>query len=247
MKLNPSKLEILKILRTPKSLGELSKIAGKSKQAVLFHLKPLLESELVSRVLENKRMYYQTSELGSLIWETNTKLKMLEGVVRAAGKFFGEYDVSAIPQNVFEELHLLDGCRVVTKSNPYEFYELEKILMESGWIKGLSSVYHDRFPEMFVSLASSRSVELIVTEDVFKIVVEKTSTKLEEYLKHGKMHVCDNVRLAFAVAEKRLVMILYRLNGAYDAQNILVCETKDAVRWGLRLFEYYKSKSRVVE
>ncbi len=243
MGLSCIKLTILGSLRTPKSLGELSKIVGKSKQTVVFHLKPLLESGLVGKILVDKRVCYQTSELGSLVLEANTRLKMLENVVRTAGKFFCEHDVSAIPQNVFEDLHLLDGCRVVARSNPYEFYELERVLMGSGWIKGPSSVYHDRFPEMFVSLAAMKSVELVITEDVFKMVVEKAAAKLEEYLKHGRMYVCDNIRLAFVVAEKGLVMVLYRLNGVYDVQNILVCETKDAVRWGLRLFEYYKLKS----
>ncbi len=247
MKLSPSQLELLESLRNRRELSEVSKITGRSKQAVLFHLKPLLRSGLVRR-LKGKRVCYQTSKLGLLVLEFNARLRKLEGVVSLVGKFFSEHDLAAIPHEVFEKIYMLDGCWVSVRKNPYEFHdELEGILTESGWAKGLSSVYHERFPELFASIASNTDVELILTKDVFDITVKRAGTKLNEFLRHGKMYVCDNVRLAFVVSEKGFAMALYKLDGVYDAQNILICRTEDAVRWGLKLFEYYKLRSREVK
>lgn len=195
-----------------------------------------------------RKACYQTSELGLLVLDFNVRMKKLESVVGTAGKFLGGHDLAAIPQEMLEELYMLDGCRVVAKANPYEVHsELERIMAESRWVKGLSSVYHERFPRLFTSLADSRSVELILVEDVFKAVVERAETLLSAYLRRGKMYICDNVRLAFVVAERGFAMALYKLDGMYDAHNILICRTEDAVRWGLRLFEYYKLRSREVK
>ncbi|WP_202320675.1 helix-turn-helix transcriptional regulator [Archaeoglobus neptunius] len=244
MPLGPPKIEMLWLLRNPRNLGELSELIGKSKQATLHHLKPLLELGLVERMRSG---VYRTSKLGQILFEFGTRLEKFERVVKAAGRFFIEHELSAIPTEIFENIYMLDGCRINVRENPYELGEVEGILADSDWVKGLSSVYHERFPEFFASLTDGRNVELVLTKDVFNVVVERAKAKLNEFLKRGKMYVCDNVRLAFVVAERGFALALYRLDGVYDAQNILICRTEDAVRWGLRLFEYYRSISREIK
>ncbi len=242
MSLRPPKIEMLWLLRTPRDLGELSELIGRSKQATLHHLKPLLELGLVER----RSGVYRTSMLGQIFSELSTRLEKLERVVKAAGRFFIEHDLAAIPTEVFEDIHMLDGCRISVRENPYELGEVEDLLTGSGWIKGLSSVYHEKFPELFAGLAENRNVELIITKDVFDVVVERAKLKLDEFLRRGKMYVCDNVRLSFVVAEKGFALALYA-GSVYDAQNVLICRMEDAVRWGLRLFEHYRSISKEVK
>ncbi len=247
MVISKPKLEILRELQNPKTLGTLSEIVGRSKQAVFFHLSPLMRMGLVRRC-KDREVCYQITELGLLILEFNSKLKRLENVVIAAGKFFSERNLAAIPREMLEGLYMLDGCQVIARENPYEPHpRLEEILAESKCVKGLSSVYHEMFPRLFVGLADDKDVELILVEDVFKAVVERAETLLSAYLRRGKMYVCDNVRLAFVVAERGFALALYRLDGRYDAQNILICRTEDAVRWGLKLFECYRLRSREVK
>ncbi len=247
VRLNPLQIKLLESLADWKSLDELSKMAGRSKQSVLFHLSPLVKLGLV-RKHRGRKACYQISELGQLILEFSSRLRKLENIVSAAGKFFSEHNLAAIPREMLEELYMLDGCRVVAKANPYEVHgELERIMAESRWVKGLSSVYHEMFPRLFVGLADDKDVELILAEDVFKAVVERAETLLSAYLRRGKMYVCDNVRLAFVVAEKGFALALYKLDGVYDAQSILIDRTEDAGRWGLKLFEYYRLRSREVK
>ncbi len=245
--LNKFQIELLWCLGKWKSLDELSKMTGRSKQAVLFHLSPLVRTGLV-RKHRGRKACYRTSELGLLVLDFNVRMKKLESVVGTAGKFLGEHDLAAIPQEMLEELYMLDGCQVIARENPYELHpRLEEILAESKWVKGLSSVYHEMFPRLFAGLADDKDVELILVEDVFKAVVERAETLLSEYLRRGEMYVCNNVKLSFVVAERGFALALYRLDGRYDAQNILICRTEDAVRWGLKLFEYYRLRSREVK
>jgi len=247
--LSSFKLEILELLKSrPKTLSELTMITGKSKQALLFHLRPLVDRGLVRKVTIDKQTYYQTTELGTMIHEHVLKFLKLRNVLMNAGEFFRDHDVSSIPSNILNDIYMLNGCRILVKENPYDLHEeWLDILERSTWVYGLSSVFHSNFPELFTSLAKERKVVIILTENVFNTIVGKYKEELNEYLKYGRMFICDNVKLTFIVAEKGFTMNLYRLDGTYDSLRLLVCRTDEGVKWGLRLFEYYRSKSRVVK
>ncbi|WP_456328005.1 helix-turn-helix transcriptional regulator [Archaeoglobus sp.] len=246
--LSPFKLEILEVLRSrPRTLSELTKITGKSKQVLLFHLRPLIRVGLVRKIVVNRRTFYQVTELGAVMCEYILKFLKLKDILVNAGEFFRDHDVSSIPLSVINDIHMLNGCRILVKNNPYDLHdEWLNILEKSTWVYGLSSVFHSNFPELFTNLAKERKVEIILTENVFNLIVRKYREKLSEYLKYGKMYVCGNVRLTFIVAEKGFTMNLYRLDGTYDSTRLLVCKTDEGVKWGLKLFDYYRSKSKVI-
>jgi len=164
-----------------------------------------------------------------------------------AGDFFRNHDLSPIPRNLLKEIHMLQGCRVLVKENPYELHrEWLDILNSSVYVYGLASVFHSDFPVLFKNLAKDRDVKIILTEDVFCKVKSKYKDQLLEFLKYGKIFICKNAKLTFIVAEKGFTLSLYDLNGAYDPLRILVCRTDDAVKWGLRLFDHYLAQSREV-
>ena len=136
---------------------------------------------------------------------------------------------------------------MVQRSNPFELSEdWIKILKESKWIKGVSPVYHPEFPALFTALAEERDVTLVLTKDVFEKCVSAHLELVRRFVGlGGEMRVCDDARIAFVVAQKGFAMGLYAGN-VYDANHIYVCFSREAVSWGLRLFEHFYGRPKSI-
>jgi len=239
------KLEILELLaNNPKTLSELSKNLNKTKSTLSFQMKPLIDLGLIRKIRRGRNVYYEATELGAIVRDRIVELLKLKDVLTNARDFFRNHDLSPIPKVLLNEIHMLRGCRVLVKDDPYELHpEWMDIVKGSAWIYGLSSVYHRDFPELFKNLAKEREVKIILTEDVFGKVIRECKEQLSEFLKYGKLFVCKNAKLAFIVAEKGFTLSLYNLNGTYDSLRVLICKTDEAVKWGLKLFEHYLAHS----
>lgn len=238
----PSKLRILESLKTKRDLPEISESLGKAKQTVVPHLRALIDLGLIEKDGEK----YKLSKIGEITYRKLSEDVRFFDVIGTLKEFLKEHDVSSIPDSLLSKIHMLYGGEVFVKDNPYEFHrEWLNVLLESSWIYGLASIYHKEFPELFNELSKKKEVKLIVTEDVFEKVKTLNEKELNEFLKRGEMFVCKNVRLTFVVAEKGLTMNLYQ--DSYDASQILVCKTKDAVEWGKELFRHYLAQSGKVE
>jgi len=238
----PSEFRILELLKTRRDLSEISESLGKAKQTVVPHLKTLIDLGLVEKDGEK----YKLSKMGEITYRKLSGNVKFFDVIHNLKDFLKEHDVSPIPDSLLSKIHMLYGGEVFIKDSPYEFHrEWLDILLKSSWIYGLASIYHKEFPELFNDLSKRKEVRLIVTEDVFEKVKMLDEKELNEFLKRGEMFVCKNVRLTFVVAEKGFTMNLYQ--DSYDASQILVCKTRDAVEWGKGLFRQYLAQSRKVE
>ncbi len=238
----PSKLRILESLKTRRDLSEISESLGKAKQTMVPHLRILINIGLIEKDGEK----YKLSKMGEITYKKFSEDVKFFDVIGTLKKFLREHDVSPIPDSLLSKIYMLYGGKVFVKDNPYEFHrEWLNILLKSSWIYGLASIYHKEFPKLFKELSKKKEVRLIVTEDVFEKVKELSEKELDEFLESGEMFVCKNVKLTFVVAEKGFTMNLYR--DSYDASQILVCKTEDAVEWGMELFKRYLTQSRKVE
>ncbi len=80
---------------------------------------------------------------------------------------------------------------------------------------------------------------------MFKKCASKHPDLLRKFLSLGEMRVCSDARIAFVVAEKGFVMGLYE-GDKFDANCLFICKSDDAMRWGLKLFDYFYTKSEKV-
>jgi predicted transcriptional regulator len=238
----PSKLKILESLKTKRDLSEISESLGKAKQTVVPHLRTLIDLGLIEKDGER----YKLSKMGEVTYKKFSEDVRFFDVIGNLKEFLKEHDVSPIPDSLLSKIHMLYGGEVFIKDNPYEFHqEWLNILLKSSWIYGLASIYHKEFPKLFNELSKKKEVKLIITEDIFERVRRLNEKELNKFLRRGEMFVCKNVKLTFVVAEKGFTMNLYR--DSYDASQILICKTKDAVEWGMELFKHYLAQSRKIE
>jgi len=239
----PLKLRILKELKEAKTVSELVKSLEVSRDTIKPHLRRFLNAGLIERCSRG----YRLTLLGQIAFEKAVELERTISLAKESGEFFSSHDISQIPKELVKDINLLYGGFITRNRNPYELHEkwLE-ILRTSSWVKGVSPIYHPDFPPLFVELAEEREVSLILTREIFEKCFAEHLGLLSKFICLGELYVCNDASAAFIVTEKGFAMGLYR-DGVYDALNVFMCLSRDAVRWGLRFFDYFKSKARKID
>ncbi len=234
------KLKILEKLKNPAGISALAKSLSVSRDTVKPHIRNFLEARLVERCGDG----YRLTIFGRIVLEKAFEIEKVMSISEDVKEFLATHDTSSIPEELIGEMHLLHRGHIIQSSDPFELSgELIDILRGSDWIKGVSPVYHPEFPALFTDLMEERDVELILTGDVFEKCMARHPELILKFAERGKIRVCDSAKVAFVVAEKGFVMGLY-IGDVYDANRIYICKSDDAVRWGLKLFNYFYTMSR---
>ena len=240
----PLKLRLLLELQNAKSIVMLSRSLKVPRDTIKPHLRKFINMNLVEKCKEG----YKLTNLGHLVLEKVSEIEKLLSLSENVGVFFNTHDIASIPKDLQREIHSLYGGYVIKKKNPYDLHDIwVEILKNSMWIRGVSSVYHPKFPTLFTELAEDgKEVYLVLTEEVFNRCKIEHLDLLQRFINSGgKMYIRKDARIAFIVAEKGFAMNLYTSEG-YDAINTFICKSEDCLHWGLKLFDYFLKESKAV-
>jgi len=240
----PLKFKILEKLKNPTGISSLARSLNVPRDTIKPHIRSFIKAGLIEKCDEG----YKLTVLGKTVLEKAVEIEKILSIPEDVREFFRTHDLSCIPENLIKDIHKLYGGYLIQTVDPFEISEdWVRILEVSRWIKGVSPVYHPKFPSLFVTLAEKRDVTLVLTEDVFEKCMSEYPELVRKYIElDGEMRVCSDAKVAFVVAEKGFAMGLYAGN-VYDANHVYVCTSDDVVCWGLKLFNHFYSKSTVVK
>ncbi|NOY11464.1 MAG: DUF1724 domain-containing protein [Archaeoglobi archaeon] len=234
------KLRILEQLREERRISEIARALKVSRDTVKPHIRSFSQQGLVERCRDGYRLTTYGRAVLEKVWEVE-RLMLVDHSIR---EFFNTHDVSAIPHDLLRDIHMLCEGRILRRTNPFELVEeWVDIVLESGWVKGVSSVYHPEFPQLFTRASREKDITLILTRNVLEKSFSVHGDLATEFLKNSELRVVDDARVAFIVAEKGFAIGLYS-GDSYDASRMYLSRDGDAIRWGLRLFQHFYEMSR---
>ena len=239
----PLKLKLLEKLKNPAGISSLAKSLDVPRDTIKPHIRNFVKAGLVERCGEG----YRLTVLGKIVLEKAVEIEKILSISKDVRDFFITHDTSHIPEKLLKDFHHICGGYLVETIDPFELSEdWIRILKISKWIKGVSPVYHPKFPHLFTALAEEREITLVLTKDVFEKCMSEHPELVRKFIDlGGEMRVCSDAKVAFVVAQKGFAMGLYAGN-VYDANHVYVCTSDESVRWGLKLFNHFYGKSKVV-
>lgn len=229
-----------------KTLSEIKDHFNVSSPEISPRVKEMQAANLISK--DDKK--YFITPIGKAILDHYRPLLDILATIEKSEKFWKEHEVTDIPSDLLKDLAELKECNVISDSVE-NIYESHKIFAEniskSTYIKGISSIFIPTWPDFFKSLAENQvPTSLILTENVYYKVVAEHRDKLQFFLDSPKteLYVIDDVKLAFVVTDYFFSLSLFYTTGSYDPRNDLVGYTASSIKWGEKLFEYYRRRSR---
>ena len=161
--------------------------------------------------------------------------------------FWLDHDISSLSIEDLKKLSSLEGSELI-KYNYTDVYrthkEFKRIFKDSKYLKVIFPYMHPEYPKLIRRLIlKGVKVELIVSEslltafvkDIGKDVVRKGLTEGNFSLKY----LDEDIKIALAISNKFVSIGLFKSDGTYDQNRLLLSDKEKAILWGLNLFKSY--------
>ncbi|MCJ7444224.1 MAG: DUF1724 domain-containing protein [Methanotrichaceae archaeon] len=234
-----------------KTAAELEDEIGIRTSTILHSIKDMMEHNLIGK---SGQGYFLTN-IGKI------QAKLLDDLISAMvildqyKDFWLTHDISGIPENLLLRIGVLSQSQILSADpaallKVYENFISE--LLKSENIYGVSPIVLPEYANAIAAAVNNGAkVELILTENVMKIVLKDHYIILKNLLEHEdfKLYKINHeVKVAFTVTDSLISLGLFGLDGVYDMVEDLICTGKKAQEWGMELFNYYLDKlTRVLQ
>jgi predicted transcriptional regulator len=241
---------MLRLKDVEMTAGELEKEMNIRSTTILHAMKEMIDAGLVSK----KDTSYSLSNIGKIQTILLDELVAAIVLLNQHEDYWLSHDLSAIPENLLAAIGMLARSRRITSDPIAPLKSLENFMTELSKaknIRGVSSFVAPGFPELIKDCVKrGTKVDLILTDAILKLVSKEHFILLKDLQGFDNFklyHLGLDVNIGFTVTESLLALGLYRIDGGIDLGSELICIGETATKWGNDLFEYYKSRSELIQ
>lgn len=233
-----SRLKVLAILsENPKNMKDLTNLTGLSYGSISSNLHDL---ELEGYVYRQSNKYYLSNAMKLQI----ENILELNEIIEVINKFFNILDkhlVHMIPNQSVGELYLIGQASLIESGgiDAYRTYNyIETVLKEAESVKCVLPFIYENFNLLLDELAMDKKrVEAVVPYNLLPIFEE--NSKIEKLSSFKK----DNDFLLI-VTDKVMILGLFKEDGDFDQNRLLVSKNENSLMWANNLFENFKKENK---
>ena len=161
--------------------------------------------------------------------------------------FWLDHDISSLSIGDLRKLSSLEGSELI-KCNYTDIYkthkEFKRIFKDSKHLKVIFPYMHPEYPKLIRRLIlKGVKVELIVSKGILAVFVKDIG---KDVVKKGLMegnfslkYLDEDIKIALAISNKFVSIGLFKSDGTYDQNRLLLSDKEKAILWGLNLFKNY--------
>ena len=242
---------LLSLTEGKKNLSDLRRDLNLSPTNISHLLRELEEHKFIR---QDAKRYYFLTNIGKIIANGLIDLNNTMETLSKFESFWLEYDLSAIPDYLFDTLGHLKDSRIISGTPVLVFKAYETVinlLRDAKEINVVSSILIPDIKLLFDMLVAEKDMRIILTADALYPSIEAVGLEqVAKAIKKGfKLHMLrQNLKIGFFVVTDRFMgFVPYRLDGTFDwSRDLLSCD-KTAIDWGLALFNHYAEIAESVD
>ena len=171
-------------------------------------------------------------------------------IVNDYSLFWQGHDIKPLLVDSLFELHVLENSQLV-ESVPLDIYkphnELKNLINSSGNLKLLFPYLHPEYPAIVKDLINQGAeLEILLPEDILINLIQGVGREtIQKGLDSRTLSIKyfkKELRLALAIGDDASAIGLFKNDGTYDQNRLLISKDKEAIKWTLNIFEHYKSQ-----
>ena len=241
------RIKLLKSLENSTyTVKELANDTGLCYSSVSTNLNKLEEREYISKI--DKR--FSTKELTSLYLENIVEFDQTIGIIESFKELWNQHNIEELNQKAMLNLTSLIQSELI-KSTPLDIYRTHNILkdqlLNSKKIKLIFPYLHPEYPEIIKeSIENGADIELIIPKEIhdefyYKLVNNEDNNQLN--IKSSER----NLNIYLTITEEEMSLGLFKNDGSFDQNRILISDDKEALEWASELFKSIRMKTIVEE
>lgn len=229
-----------------KKLLDLREDLDKPSATILHGLKELEKLDLIFK--EDK--YYILSSKGYLL--ALNMLKLIENwySIEYTVDFWLNHTIHVIPERFMKNSYLLKGAECISSSGSDVSKPLTKYLTIIGGVDEMNIILpifsKIHLDAIFNNLKNGATLNLITTSGILDSFKKKGyMKKIFELNGDNNINIWrydDNLKIFMTCTESFISLNLFFEDGYYDDSKMLLNENLEGIRWGKKLFEYYKNR-----
>lgn len=197
--------------------------------------------------VEKNQNRFQLTNLGYIFITILLDFYDVATTISEFSDFWLDHDISSLSIEDLKKLSSLEGSQLI-KCNFTDIYrthkEFKRTFKDSKHLKVIFPYMHPEYPKLIRRLIlKGVKVELIVSKgildtfvkDIGKDVVKKGLSEGNFSLKY----LDEDIKIALAISNKFVSVGLFKKDGTYDQNRLLISDRKKAISWALDLFKSY--------
>ena len=240
-------LKILSELRQEAlTIQDLVKRTGITYSSVSSNLNKLQKSEHVEKV---GNLYY-LRPLSTFYFNTLMDFKTSVEMVADFNDLWAKHNINQLSLESIQNINDLKNSKLI-EATPVDIFKthntIKKHIIQSKNLKAIFPHLHPEYPGLIENiLKKGGNVELILPKNIFKETVFNVNESLrKKAIKTGRLKVYatnNDLRLYLTICDESMSLGLFKTDGSFDQNRILISKDKKAHGWAEELYEYVKNR-----
>ncbi len=243
------RLKILNCLsHKPFSMSDIHKSTGLSYSSISNNIHKLEEKEYVTR----KSGKYHLKNLVKVILNDIIHFNKATDVINNYSNFWTDHNIGFIDTIHLKEISSLKGAKII-ESDSTDIYKThnayKEFLNEANDVRSIIPFFHPDYNSIFEELIKrDTNIELLLSKTIATTFIKSMNSKILKYGINNEIFrfksLDDTIKISLTVTDDSMSLGLFKIDGNYDQNRILISDKKSAVEWGNKLFNEYESKGK---
>lgn len=236
------RLKILgELQKRPKSIKELVKDTKITYSSVSSNLSKLEEKEYIVK----NRNKYHLKPLSEIYYKSLMDFKASIDLINDFNEFWDKHNIDQLSIDSIQNINDLKDSELI-ETTPIDIYKthntIKDRITESENIKAIFPYLHPEYPHLIEDMLKKEgSVELLIPRNMFREIIFKIDNETRKNAaKNGKLKVHTtkhDLKLYLTLCDKSMSLGLFKNDGSFDQNRILISENEKSLFWANNLFE----------
>lgn len=197
--------------------------------------------------IENK---YYINPMTEVYLKTLIDFKNSVDMVNNYDAFWNKHNLNQLSITSIKRITDLKNSELI-ETTPIDIYKTHNTtknqILDSTNVKAIFPYLHPEYPNLISHVLKNRgSVELILPQNIFKELVFRINEKVrKKAIKNGNLKVYtfkEDLNLYLTICDEAMSLGLFKTDGSFDQNRILISNDVQSYRWAQDLFEHVKNQ-----
>ncbi|KZX12155.1 helix-turn-helix transcriptional regulator [Methanobrevibacter curvatus] len=204
--------------------------------------------------LKSDKGIYSIKNLAKMKLEQLIKFSNSLNIINTFSDFLNEHKVDVIDGNYLNKIEDLSDSELVT-SNLKDIYKPERTVKKyvetANSLKSIIPFIDCEFLKLINYLLENEiSMKLLVPKSISNTFIKSLNRKeMKKGMDQGKFEIRtikDEIKIFMTITEEILSLGLYKTDGTYDQNRIIISKDEKGINWGKKIFNsFYNQSDRI--
>lgn len=204
-----------------------------------------LEQNSHIKKINNK---YHINPMTEIYFQTLMDFKSSVDLISDYDGFWDNHDLNQISIDCLKNITDLKDSELI-ETTPIDIYKTHNTikgqLIKSESLKAIFPYIHPEYPKLIENVLNKNgSVELIIPKSIQSAIISKIDFKIRDNAsKNGNLHIYTadgDLKVYLTICDATMSLGLFKNDGSFDQNRILVSENEKSKKWAENLFEAIK-------